>query len=122
MKTKILLLVSLLGFALVALAQTNLPPDAPLPSTSHEFWVYGIAIITPLLVGLIRKIVPQLPTWMLPVSTPFVGMALGAGLKALGASHLGWIDMAQAGALAVFVRESFNQVVSQRMGTASKPQ
>lgn len=103
------------------LAQTNVPPTAtsPIPSTKSEFWTYAIAVIVPLLVGGFRKLVPSIPPWLLPVSTPFVGLALGAGLNALGASDMGWVDMAQAGAMAVMVRESFNQLIGKRMGSMS---
>jgi len=104
--------MAIFAMAFTVLAQTNLPADAPLPTTTADYWRYAVAIITPLIVGGMKKLVPALPTWILPVSTPFVGMALGAALKALGASHMGWIDMAQAGALAVFVRESWNQLAT----------
>lgn len=107
-------------FTVSALAQTNgattnTVPDvtgSPLPSSTSDFWTYAIAVIVPLLVGLMKKLVPKLPAWLLPVSTPFVGILLGAGLKALGAAEMTWVDMAQAGGLAVLVRESWNQIVT----------
>lgn len=106
-------------------AQTNAPTGIdPLPSTKSDFWKYAIAVIVPLLVGGFRKLVPNIPPWLLPVSTPFVGIALGAALKALGASEMGWVDMAQAGAMAVMVRESFHQLVGKRLeeeGSTKQP-
>lgn len=116
MKTHIAVIIALFAFALCGLAQTNPVPDvsgAPLPASTFEFWTYGIAVIVPLLVGLMKKLVPKIPTWVLPVSTPFVGMALGFVLKWLGAANLSWVDMAQAGGLAVLIRESWNQIITQ---------
>lgn len=123
MKTKLLIVLTLMVMAipLCVVAQTNVPPtDSPLPSTTSDFWKYAIAVVVPLIVGGFRKLVPQIPPWLLPVSTPFVGIVLGAALKWLGASDMGWVDMAQAGAMAVMIRESYNQIVTKRM--ASEPQ
>lgn len=109
-------------FTVSAIAQTNTVPDvtgSPLPASTSEFWTYAIAILVPLLVGLFKKLVPQLPKWVLPVSTPFVGILLGAILKALGAADMGWVDMAQAGGLAVLIRESWNQIVMAGAKTAA---
>jgi len=115
----------LLAFAVVALAQavvTNTVPDvsgAPLPATTSEFWTYGIAIVVPLIVGLMKKLVPNIPTWALPVSTPFLGLLLGFLLKLGGWANMSWIDMAQAGGLAVLIRESWNQIVTKNLGGPS---
>jgi hypothetical protein len=127
MKIKTLLILSVLAmFPICLMAQTNVltnapPTDGSLPSTTSDFWKYAIAVVVPLVVGGFKKLAPNIPTWLLPVSTPFVGIALGAALKWLGASHMGWVDMAQAGAMAVMVRESFNQIVTQRMSGSSTP-
>lgn len=85
---------------------------APLPASTFEFWTYAIAVIVPLLVGGMKKLVPKIPTWVLPVSTPFVGLLLGFILKWIGAANLSWVDMAQAGGLAVLIRESWNQIIT----------
>lgn len=98
-----------------AMAQTNGPPDvstSPLPASQSEFWTFGIAVIAPLIIGGLKKAIPAIPKWALPVSAPFVGLLLGLGLKALGWAELSWVDYGQAGALAVFVRESFNKLVT----------
>lgn len=106
-----------LTFTVSALAQTNVPapgdPSAvtPLPQNKADFWLLGIAGVTPLIVAGIRKLVPKIPPLLLPVSTPFIGMALGAGMNWLAHKNYGWLDLAQVGALAVFVRETVNQGV-----------
>lgn len=115
MKTKLIAL-TVLAMPIALMAQTNTTPaDSQIPSTTSDFWKYSIAVIVPLIVGGFRKVVPQIPTWLLPVSTPFVGIVLGAGLNALGASNMSWVDMAQAGAMAVMIRESFNQIVTKQL-------
>ena len=90
------------------------PGTANFPSTKTEFWTWGISIITPVIVWLFGKI-PQLPRPVLPLLTPIIGVLLGLILKKLGALNLQWIDMAQAGAVAVFIRESVNQLVTKQL-------
>lgn len=93
---------------------------APLPQTKSEFWTFAIAFVSPLIVWGVSKI-PDLPKKILPAITPLVGIGLGAGLKWLEAANLTWVDTAQAGALAVFIREVFNQWVTRPlMGTSEK--
>ena len=102
-----------IGTALAVMAQTNVVPALPdLPQTVSEFWKYGIAAITPIIVWGIRALAPKIPTVLLPVSTPFIGLALGLALKWLAGVDLPWIDLAEAGALAVFIRETVNQAVT----------
>lgn len=104
-----------LGAVVVGLAQTNGVPDvstSPLPASQSEFWTFGIAVIAPLIIGGLKKAIPAIPKWALPVSAPFVGLLLGLGLKALDWANLSWVDYGQAGALAVFVRESFNRLIT----------
>lgn len=102
--------------AIWVMAQTNSPPDvstSPLPASQSEFWTFAIAIVVPLIVGGLKKLFPIIPKWALPISTPFVGLALGAALKALGAADMSWVDMGQAGAMAVMIRESWNKIVTE---------
>lgn len=115
------------GLALLALtahAQTNTAPvspslpDLPLPQTPAEFWGLAIGVLTPFIVTGVYKLVPKIPGWMLPASTPLIGLALGYLAKYAGA-HLTGFDMAKAGALAVFVREVFNQAVTKRIASAA---
>lgn len=113
--------------AIAVVAQTNGVPvpgtdtPAPLPTNTAGYWELAIAGITPLIVTGIKKAVPKIPTMLLPVVTPFLGIALGFGLNALTKADLGWVDMAKAGALAVFVREVTNQWITKRMVESSTP-
>lgn len=86
-----------------------------LPTTVSDYWTYGISVVTPLIVLGVKKVIPKIPTWLLPTITPFLGILLGLALNKLGASHLGWVDMAKAGALAVFIREVVNQTITQNL-------
>jgi len=97
-------------------------PLAELPKSTQEFWVLGIAVVSPLIVQGIKWAVPKIPKLLLPSVTPFIGMALGYGLNALGTADLGWVDAAQAGALAVFVREVVNQAVKSRQAADTPAQ
>jgi hypothetical protein len=106
----------LCAMALAAVAQTNTPPALdPLPGDVGSFWKYGVAVVTPLIVTFVHWVAPKLPKVFLPSMTPLVGLGLGYAVNALGAANLGWVDMAEAGALAVFIREVVNQSITKRM-------
>lgn len=91
----------------------------PLPKTMGDFWTLGIAAVTPLLVTGIYKLVPKIPKWLLPVLTPFIGIGLGLLLNWLVGQHFAWLDLAKAGALAVFIREVFNQATKAALSTSA---
>ena len=105
-----------MALTVAAFAQTNMVPvTAPLPQTVSQYWDLIIAAVTPLIVTGVWKLVPKIPKWVLPVSTPVIGIALGLAMNKLASANLGWVDMAKAGALAVFVREVINQAVTQQL-------
>lgn len=118
-RQKWLWLTAFILMPLAVLAQTNTPPDAPgdLPKTLSQYWDLAIAAVTPLLVTGISKVVPKLPKWVLPTVTPVIGIGLGLLINWLASANLGWVDMAKAGALAVFVREVINQAITKRLAT-----
>lgn len=95
--------------------------SAALPQTASQYWDLAIAVATPSIVFGIYRLVPKIPKWILPASTPFIGILLGLAVQVLTPLNLTWMDMAKAGALAVFIREVFNQAVTQRMLNAPPP-
>ena len=114
-----------LAFSVIVAAQvTNAVSGASastLPSNPTEYAVLAIAVLTPLIVGGVYKFVPNIPKVILPCLAPLIGILLGLVISWLSKMNLGWIDMAQAGALAVFVREVFNNAVTKQMATPDKP-
>lgn len=122
----VMVAVALIAFAGTVVAQvTNGVPEggvvAPLPQSMGEFWTLGIAALTPLIVGGIYKLMPKLPKLVLPISTPLIGILLGLAVNAMGKAELGWIDMAQAGALAVFIREVWTNAVTKQLSQPPSP-
>lgn len=118
-----LIVLSAMAYTFTALAQTNLPPvtdpatPAPLPTTLLNYWELAIAGITPLIVSGIWWLAPKIPSVVIPLTTPFVGIGLGLLMNWLGKANLSWVDMGTAGALAVFVRETVNQAITKRLQT-----
>lgn len=126
----------LIGTGLRAAETNTLPPPAPppatdyakadLPTSNEALWTWGIGAVTPVIVWLFGKI-PQLPRPVLPVLTPFIGLAIGWTLKKLGGLQLEPYQMAAAGSLGVFIRECTNQLVTKQFRpleeskTAAKP-
>lgn len=104
----------------VVLTTNNIPgigevSNDPIPTSKEDFWKWAIAVVVPALVMGLKKMAPRIPTWVLPLTTPFLGLLLGFGLKSLAGLNWGWVDMTQAGTMAVFVREAWNQVVSKQI-------
>lgn len=111
-------LIAFILTPLAVLAQTNtIPVEGELSKTLSQYWDLAIAAVTPLLVTGIYKLVPKIPKWVLPTITPLLGIGLGLAVNALTTANLGWVDMARAGALAVFIREVFNQAVTKQLTT-----
>jgi len=74
--------------------------------------------VTPMIVYAVQWIIPNVPSQLLPMLTPLIGVLLGFLINWLGSKNLSWVDMAQAGALAVFVREAFNQNITKPIAAA----
>jgi len=113
--------VGLLTVTLAAFAQTNAPGTLPveLPQTLSQYWDLAIAAVSPLIVTGLWKLMPKLPKAVVPLLAPVVGIGLGLLLNWLAKAHLGWVDMAKAGALAVFIREVVNKAITQPYNTAA---
>jgi len=114
------MLVTLLFLAVVSvMAQTNVPPVLPgIPQSAGAIWDAAIAGVAPIIVWLVRKIIPKIPTMLLPMITPVIGIGLGLLLNRFANADLSWFDMAKAGALAVFVRETVNQAITKQLEPA----
>ena len=97
----------------VILAQTA--PD--LHTSAETFWKLAMAGIIPLVITGVRKVVPKIPVVLLPSMAPLLGIAFGMALNWLGTANLGWVDMVQAGAAAVAVREIWNNAVTKRLSS-----
>lgn len=91
------------------LAQVAPPIVSPELQSKAELWAYLIAVVTPLVIAAIKKVVPTVPKVALPCIAPFVGLLGGIGMNALVGSHLSWIDGASLGMIGVFVREVVDQ-------------
>lgn len=113
----LLSILALFTIPLVLFGQTNPPPvfdpgTARLPTDVSGYWVWGISVVTPAIVWGITKIVPKIPKLVLPMITPLIGIGLGLTLNKLQSLGLTWVDMTQAGAVAVFIRETWNQTIT----------
>jgi len=122
-KNKWLWFFGLMLVPLAVLAQTNTVPTLPadLPKTVSQYWDLGISIVTPLIVTGVWKFIPKVPKWVLPTITPLIGIGLGLLVNKLANANLGWVDMAKAGALAVFIREVINQAITKHMAAPPTP-
>lgn len=98
---------------------TTIPISAPLGG-GNEWWRIAIAALSPVVVWGMRRIAPKVPTLLLPMSAPLIGLGLGALLKSSGTADLSWFDAGQAGAVGVFVREVVNQGVTKPMAAVAK--
>lgn len=90
-------------------------PIGDIPVTRSQLWMFAIASVTPLIIHGIKTVVPRIPKPMLPISTPIVGVLLGLLVNWLAGKQLAWLDMTSAGAMAVFVREAWNQNVTRAL-------
>lgn len=90
-------------------AAPAVPPLAGIGTDQNTIWVLAISFVTPLIVTGIKNLAPKVPGWALPASTPLIGIVLGLVLQYFGKANLSWFDMAKAGALAVMIRETWDQ-------------
>jgi len=100
------------NFAVPSLVDTTGPTG--IPQSTDQLFALLIPIVTTGIVFLFGKI-PQLPRPFLPVLTPFVGILVGLVMNSLTSLHLGPAQMAFAGTVAVFLRETTNQLVTKQL-------
>jgi len=100
---------------------SGFPTGTGLPQSVASYWELAIGAVSPGVVWLVRKIIPKIPKALLPAITPVIGIGLGLLLNKFAGSEMSWLDMGKAGALAVFVRETFNQAVTKRLADEPEP-
>lgn len=111
-----MVLIFMAALPVLAQVTTNTPPDLPpLPGDKSAFWQLAIAGATPLIVWAATLVVPKLPRKLLPVLTPFIGIALGTILNWLAGQNFTWYESGAAGLLGVGVREIFHQQITKRI-------
>lgn len=113
MKTSIVAMVLFAGAAAAATNDVPVVPD-PLHTSQADLWRYGIAVVTPLLIALVKWGVPKIPGLVILSVAPFVGVVIGVALNAVSSANLAWVDSAQLGALGVYIRELVDQSVKLR--------
>lgn len=110
--------------SVLAYAQTN-TPAVNVAISPMENTELIITFITPIIVHVVNKITPEIPSnlrFLLPLSTPFIGIALASIINYLSGQNLTWWDGAKAGAIAVAVREVWNQTITKQMLAAKENQ
>lgn len=70
-----------------------------------------IAVLVPLVVGLFKKIVPDIPKWLLPVLAAVLGPAFDLGIAALSGAEFNGIAGVLAGLAGVGLREVKDQAI-----------
>lgn len=70
-----------------------------------------IAVLVPLAVGAFKKIVPDIPKWLLPIMATALGPLFDLGLAAIAGTEFNGIAGALVGLAGVGVRELKDQLV-----------
>lgn len=108
-------------FVMVAVsAQTTNAPAGPssVILTDTDLLTLLISVLTPFCVRGLAKL--GVPPRLLPLTTPLIGCAIGAALNWIADAGLGGLDMAKAGALAVAIREAWDQNIARALREPTK--
>ena len=110
-----ILAVLLVGTFQIWAQVTNAPAGgngSVIPTDPTSLWDVGIAVVIPMIVQGIKWLAPKIPSAILPFTTPVLGLIIGLALNYFNIHHFSWWDAAKAGALAVSIREMWNQAVT----------
>lgn len=92
-------------------ADGEVPPvPAPTPEGAVNWFNLIITGLTPIVILGLKKIVPQIPGWLLPIAAPVVGLGLGWALQKAGAPTDGGLPAIVWGGLGVWLRELQDQL------------
>lgn len=123
MKMKYLLVLSAfallasIGFAADAVTATPIPPAAttdvtPVPGLDASFLTWLPAILTPLAIAGVKKVMPSIPSWTVPtLLVPILGMAITFLSGYVTGHTLPWYAGIGLGAVGLFLREVKDQLV-----------
>lgn len=121
-------LLVLLSFALVlaavfpawaALPEASAPADSGVPASLGNWFDSLIPVLAPLLVALIKTVIPRVPKPLLPLLATGLGVGLDYLGQAAGLSASNPILGAVLGAAGVGLREALDQTKKSLAGTAS---
>jgi hypothetical protein len=102
-------------------AGSGAPTAAPVADLS-AVWTAAIAVVVPLLVALLKKLVPKIPKPLLPIGATVLGVISDWLLAKAGAlPHTSLALGALAGASGVGVREILDQLKTAVMGPTPPP-
>ena len=108
---KILLIVTVFfAFVGILFAQATEPPPGGTVD-SVTLWNYVVAIVSPIIIWGVNKLVPRIPKLLLPLASPFVGLLVGIALNKIAGADLSAQASMVFGGLAVLVREVSNQAL-----------
>ena len=143
---KTLSTIALIGLAASALAVTTNPPPFALgvPALTNavagtnvpvhilpvvqqaqdqlsQYLVLIIPLVVPLLIAGLKKFLPDVPSWALPILAPALGAVADLALQTSGVETGGMIKGALLGSAGVGLRELQNQVMQARNAIPAPP-
>lgn len=119
--------MAMVMWSLAAMAQsTNAAPatgvTTPAPTDLSALWTAAIAVVVPLVVALLKKLIPSIPKPLLPIGATALGVLSDFLLAKAGAlPHTSLALGALAGASGVGVREILDQLKTAVTGPTPPP-
>ena len=99
--------------AVAALAQDASPTPTivvPAPDSTQALAITLIAALAPVVIALVKYLVPKIPTVWLPFAAPIAGMLIDVLAQFVGSAGVSPLVAAFAGLAGVGVREAVDQV------------
>jgi hypothetical protein len=106
-RTRTLLLMILLLPMILAAANPDGPPGIPV---SANPWMGLITVFVPIVILVMKLMIPRLPNWTLPIIAPLLGAAADIAMQYAGAATLGPVWGAALGSAGVGLREVIDQI------------
>lgn len=108
-----LILAAVIGmlFATIALAQAASPSDPTATLTASNVVTWLTPVLVPLVIAGVKKFSPSIPSWVLPVIAPVLGVLLAYINQLATAQSANFLLAAALGLAGVGVREVKDQLV-----------